>query len=46
MVNVGEDQIDTIFIGAMGIKEITVGDEVVYARPGGYFYLELNTEEE
>ena len=46
MINIGEDTIDILFVGDMGVKEIAVGDEVIYTRSGGYFYLELNTKEE
>lgn len=34
------------FVGDMGIKKICVGNDTLYERPGGYLYLELNTEEE
>lgn len=46
MITVGNDQIESLFVGDMGIKEIVVCDEVVYTRPGGYLYIELITEEE
>lgn len=42
----GDDAIGKMFVGDMGIKRILNGDEEIYLRPGGYFYLELNTEEE
>lgn len=45
MVNVGSDQISSLMIGEMGIKNVAVGDETIYTRPGGYFYLELDTKE-
>lgn len=46
MINVGEEQIKEMFVGEIGIKTIAVGDEVIYTRPGGYFYLELEIKEE
>lgn len=45
MVNVGSDQISSLMIGEIGIKTACVGDESIYIRPGGYFYLELDTKE-
>ena len=45
MINVGTEQISSLFAGEMGIKSALIGDEVIYSRPGGYFYLELNTKE-
>lgn len=45
MINVGTEQIASLFTGEMGIKTALVGDETIYSRPGGYFYLELNTKE-
>lgn len=41
----GADQIASLTIGEMGIKNVAVGDEIIYTRPGGYFYLELDTKE-
>lgn len=46
MVNVGEDQIKDLFVGDMGIKNVAMGSEIIQTRSGGYFYLELQTEEE
>lgn len=40
-----QDQITEIFIGQMGIKEAYRGEELVYTRPGGYFYIDLSTTE-
>lgn len=42
MITVGEDQIKELFVGEMGIKNVCVGDEIIYTRPGGYLYIELN----
>lgn len=46
MIAIDVDQIETIFTGEMGIKTVVVGEEIIYTRPGGYFYLELETKEE
>lgn len=45
MINAGEEQISSLFVGDMGVKTALVGDETIYQRSGGYFYLELVTEE-
>lgn len=44
MVNVGNEPIQNLFIGEMGIKSVFVGTESVYTRPGGYIYLNLQTQ--
>lgn len=46
MLNWGEAPVSQMIIGEMGIKTAAVGGESIYVRPGGYFYLELSTEEE
>ncbi len=46
MVNVGEQTIEQIMTGDMGIKTAAIGDRTIYVRPGGYFYLELTMEKE
>lgn len=45
MISVGADAISQLFIKDMGIKTAAIGNEIIYTRPGGYFYLELNTDE-
>lgn len=45
VIAVGADTIKEIFAGEMGIKEIFLGDTRLYTRPGGWFYLELISEE-
>lgn len=45
MIYDGQDQIASLMVGDMGIKTVSVGDETIYTRPGGYFYLELDTKE-
>lgn len=44
-VNVGSEKIASLMTGEMGIKEALIGSESIYTRPGGFFYLELNTKE-
>ena len=46
MVTVGEQTIEQIMTGDMGIKAAAIGDRTIYVRPGGYFYLELTIEKE
>lgn len=45
MVNVGSDAVD-LMVGPMGTKTVAVGAEIIYTRPGGYIYIELETKEE
>lgn len=45
MIYDGQDQIASLMVGDMWIKTVAVGDETIYTRPGGYFYLELDTKE-
>lgn len=45
MIYDGADQISALMVGEMGVKTVAVGDEIIYTRPGGYFYLELDTKE-
>ena len=46
MLNVGSDTVAQLFTGDMGIKTAAVGDDIVYTRPGGYFYIELTNDKE
>lgn len=46
MVNVESTQVASLMIGEVGIKTACIGDELIYTRSGGYFYLELSTEED
>lgn len=43
MVAVDTNKVVSIFVGEMGVKSAAVGGEEIYQRPGGYFYLELDT---
>ena len=45
MVTVGSDMVEPM-VGAMGIKTVSVGAEIIYTRPGGYIYIELETKED
>lgn len=45
MIYAGAEQIASLMVGNMGIKTVSVGDETIYTRPGGYLYIELNTKE-
>lgn len=42
MITVGEDQVKELFVGEMGIKNVCIGDEIIYTRSGGYLYIELD----
>ena len=44
-IAVGLDNIVELLVGETGIKDAIVGEETVYTRSGGYFYLELDTSE-
>jgi hypothetical protein len=46
MLNIGDIPVAELFSGAVGVKTAAVGDKTIYTRPGGYFYLELETEKE
>lgn len=46
MIRWGEEIVDQLKLGEMGVKTAAVGAEPVYQRPGGYFYLELTGEKE
>ena len=41
MVYEGTEQVTSLFVGSMGVKTVAVGNDVVYERPGGYFYINL-----
>ena len=45
MIYEGSEKISVLMLGAIGIKTVSVGDETMYTRPGGYLYIELNTKE-
>lgn len=44
MIAVDEKEITEMFIGTQGIKTVIVGEDPVYERKGGYFYLVLDTK--
>lgn len=45
MIYAGAEQIASLMVGNMGIKTAAIGTETIFARPGGYLYIELNTKE-
>lgn len=44
MIAVDEKEITEMFIGTQGIKTVSVGEDPVYERKGGYVYLVLDTK--
>ncbi|MBS6366954.1 MAG: hypothetical protein KH420_06345 [Clostridiales bacterium] len=46
MIAVANDEIAAIFAGEMRIKSIRLGEKIVYTRPGGYVYIELDMQKE
>ncbi len=44
MIAVDEKDITEMFVGTQGIKTVLVGEDPVYERKGGYFYLILDTQ--
>lgn len=46
MIAAGSQEIAEIFAGDMGVKAAYVGETKVYIRPGGYIYIQLETEPE
>lgn len=40
----GDSPIKKLFVGEMGVKQLTLSDGPLYIRSGGYFYLELDTK--
>ena len=44
MITIDEMEITEMFIGTQGIKTVLVGEDPVYERTGGYFYLVLDTK--
>ena len=45
MIYEGQDSIASLMVGEMGIKNVAAAAEEIYTRPGGCFYLELDTKE-
>lgn len=46
MLNIGQRSLAGLFVGEMGVKMVCAGEETLYERPGGYLYLELESEKE
>lgn len=45
MVNVGSEEIKTMFVGDMGIKTAAIGDEKIYERVCSYVYIQLISDD-
>jgi len=45
-VQIGDSTAQLVYQGDMGIKQIYIGDELIFERSGGVFFLELNTTDE
>lgn len=45
MVNVGSDEIKTMFVGDMGIKTAAIGEEKIYERVSSYVYIQLISDD-
>ena len=45
-IMIGDATASEARVGDMGVKQICIGDLELYARPGGYLYIELISEEE
>lgn len=43
-IRLGDSVTPLLFEGDMGVKRVYLGDELIYERPGGYFYLILDTK--
>lgn len=39
------DRLPALLVDGMGVKEVYLGDTLLYTRPGGYFYLTLQTND-
>ncbi len=44
-ISLDSKDIEEAFNGKMGIKQIFIGDEIVYERTGSYVYVELKNSE-
>lgn len=44
VINVGAEEITSLFVGEMGIKTACVGDAQIYNRTSSYVYIQLTTE--
>lgn len=44
-VYVGAREGTSLMVGDMGVKSVFVGSEQIYERSGGYFYINLITED-
>lgn len=46
MLYFGEQKIERLYLGEMGIKRAAIGNEIIFTRTGGYCYLRLCAEKE
>lgn len=48
MTEIELDRLPALLVDGMGVKEVYLGDTLLYTRPGGYFFLTLqaNTDNE
>lgn len=46
MATSAKEQIPSLFVGEQSIKTVMAGSKLVYDRPGGYVYINLNTEDD
>lgn len=44
MIRIGDLLIPYAFLGAMGIQEVYLGDQLIYRREESYCYIELTKE--
>jgi len=42
---ISDEDILSLFLSEMGIKEAFIGDTSIYRRDGGYFYIKLELED-
>ena len=42
---IGDEDVLSLFLSEMGIKEAFVGDTSIYCRDGSYFYIKLELED-
>lgn len=46
MANNANEQSTSLFVGEQSIKTVMAGTKLVYNRPGGYVYINLDTTDE
>lgn len=43
MITVGNDQVNELFNGNMGIKNVYIGEDLIYKRESSFVYIELTS---